>query len=213
MWSTLSALDSRWESTGPEHSGDSLLAHLFGTHELLRAWGTPADVCLAGLCHSVYSTTDSPYPLFSNAERSSLSNLTGEKAENLARAYAVLNKADLRANVASSCSLSDFETELLAIDVANEVEQIGRLGATPQIREYLRRATQRLDMLMATHVASGIVPSLLRGAFVWVTRLHNATGPGRFFSGFEGRGGVLVALRSPFRSPKPHGIINRTANA
>ena len=41
---------------GLGHIGTTLYAHLVGTARLLETWGRPLDVCLAGLCHSIYGT-------------------------------------------------------------------------------------------------------------------------------------------------------------
>lgn len=38
------------------HSGRTFFAHLKGTHDLLRDWGNPEPVCIAGLFHSIYGT-------------------------------------------------------------------------------------------------------------------------------------------------------------
>ena len=73
-----------------------------------------------------------------------LRKLIGEKAEILVRAYAALSKADLRKKVMTAGFVDEQELQLLAIDVANEVEQIERLGATRETRGYVRRAAERL---------------------------------------------------------------------
>ena len=41
---------------GVPHSAGDLLSHFRGTYDLLRRWGSPEAVCLAGLLHGVYGT-------------------------------------------------------------------------------------------------------------------------------------------------------------
>ena len=46
---------SRSADTTP-HLNGTLLDHLVATEELLRSWGSPEELCLAGLCHATYGT-------------------------------------------------------------------------------------------------------------------------------------------------------------
>jgi len=51
----LEFLRSRAADTMP-HLNGTLLDHLLGTERLLRSWGSPEELCLAGLCHAAYGT-------------------------------------------------------------------------------------------------------------------------------------------------------------
>ena len=51
------------------HARGSLEQHLVGVHDILRGWGQPERVRLAGLLHSAYSTEAYGYCLFGRRER------------------------------------------------------------------------------------------------------------------------------------------------
>ena len=70
------------------HINGTLLAHLETTCELLRAWGNPAELCLAGLCHTVYGTDGFPFSFLDRSARQELSGLIGPQAESLVYFYA-----------------------------------------------------------------------------------------------------------------------------
>ncbi|AQZ62466.1 hypothetical protein BKM31_14245 [[Actinomadura] parvosata subsp. kistnae] len=65
----------------------SLLDHLVGTEQLLRSWGCPDDVAIAGLCHAVYGTDGLVAPLVELADRPKLSALIGDAAESAVHLY------------------------------------------------------------------------------------------------------------------------------
>ena len=50
------------------HVNGTLLAHLEGTCALLLGWGNPIDLCLAGLCHTIYGTDGFPVQLLDMAQ-------------------------------------------------------------------------------------------------------------------------------------------------
>src|SRR5687767_14791311 len=69
--------------------GGSLLAHLKGTYDLLRQWGNPESLCLAGLCHAVYGVPPRYQSAFLDINRrSELIDLIGPRAEELVYFYA-----------------------------------------------------------------------------------------------------------------------------
>ena len=70
------------------HVGGSLLVHLKGTYDLLRQWGNPEPLCLAGLCHAVYGTDGLQTSLLDINRRSELIDLIGPRAEELVYFYA-----------------------------------------------------------------------------------------------------------------------------
>jgi len=75
------------------HLDGTLLPHLEGTCELLRSWGNTTELCLAGLCHTVYGTTGFPHSLLSLSQRSVLESVIGLPAEQLVYFYASCDRA------------------------------------------------------------------------------------------------------------------------
>ncbi len=45
-----------WGARSHSHPGGTLLDHLVRTESMLRHWGAPDEVALAGLCHAAYGT-------------------------------------------------------------------------------------------------------------------------------------------------------------
>jgi hypothetical protein len=75
------------------HLGGSLLAHLKGTHDLLRRWGSPEFLCLAGLCHAAYGTDGFPTALLGLERRAELGEAIGPRAEEVVYFYASCDRA------------------------------------------------------------------------------------------------------------------------
>jgi hypothetical protein len=70
------------------HLTTDLLTHLLGTEAILRAWGAPVDVQLAGLCHALYGTDGFPHPLVGPDARADAAAVIGAEAEALVHLYA-----------------------------------------------------------------------------------------------------------------------------
>jgi len=66
------------------HSGRKLLEHLGGTYQLLKKWGNPEDIALAGLFHSIYSTQSYKKQAVPFEEREKVVAAIGEEAEKIA---------------------------------------------------------------------------------------------------------------------------------
>lgn len=66
------------------HSNSSLVDHLIGTYEILKRWNCSNDLCLAGLCHSVYGTESYKKQTVPLEYRNFVKELIGEYAEELA---------------------------------------------------------------------------------------------------------------------------------
>lgn len=94
-----------------EHSGRTLYDHLKGTHDILQQWKSPAEVCLAGLFHSIYGTEYFKHASLPLDRRHVLQELIGAKAEELAYQFCTTPRAELKG------------TSLLAIKHANQLEQ------------------------------------------------------------------------------------------
>jgi hypothetical protein len=127
--------------------GRSLQDHLVGTETLLRKAGYPVAVCIAGLLHSIYGTERLRYAciLADLDGRARVRNTVGEYSERLCFLFHVvlrppalhdllllhgeqlgsLNQVELRTAAGSiTVSREDFFS-LLAIEVANKLEQGG----------------------------------------------------------------------------------------
>lgn len=131
------------------HSGRTFYEHLKGTHDLLRDWGNPEHVCLAGLFHSIYGTNFFRHQCLPFKDRDQLQALIGRKAENLAYLFCVIVRPeailinigrpkfvvyDHHAQRQAGLRKDEF-LALVEIEVANLLEQGGarkilnRLGA------------------------------------------------------------------------------------
>ena len=122
---------------GVPHSAGDLLSHFRGTHDLLRRWGSPEAVCLAGLLHGVYGTWHVSHKTLTLAERETLRSLIGEEAEALVYLFAVTERPkEFIANLdrhpivlrnhhtGTDMTLSrDQLDRLLEIEAANIIEQ------------------------------------------------------------------------------------------
>ena len=131
------------------HSGRSFFAHLKGTHDLLRDWGDPEFVCVAGLFHSIYGTWHFRHKAFPIGQRSVLRNLIGSEAEYLAYVFCVTErpKVFLENTGRSDISIHDHYTNapihlrpedlsnLLEIEAANLIEQGSNAAGMRQLRK------------------------------------------------------------------------------
>lgn len=131
-----------------DHSGASLWNHLLGTYEILRGWGVCADVCLAGLIHSIYSTQYFRTAIVSSTRRKVIASKVGERAERLAHLFCTVDRQAIREAVLplhgrKGVSLprhgsgrtvrisGDTLQALRLIDLANELEQMQREPGPP----------------------------------------------------------------------------------
>ncbi|PYS65856.1 MAG: hypothetical protein DMF76_01850 [Acidobacteria bacterium] len=77
------------------HVNGTLLAHLEGTCALLLGWGNPIDLCLAGLCHTIYGTDGFPVQLLDISQRWELKRMIGPQAEEFVYFYASCDRSYL----------------------------------------------------------------------------------------------------------------------
>lgn len=78
---------------GVPHSRRSgLFTHVKNTHDLLESWGNPPEVCLAGLCHSIYGTWHVSHTALPFTQRDTVRDLIGEEAERLAYIFCVAER-------------------------------------------------------------------------------------------------------------------------
>jgi (p)ppGpp synthase/HD superfamily hydrolase len=140
-------------------SGKPLLAHLVGTASILASVGNPARVITAGLLHAVYVFGD-----FGDASRGSgdvrrahVRAAVGPDVEELVFRYTHFdwNGKTIPAIRARVASLSAIEREVLAIRLANELEDhldcgVLYCGNGEQRRAYIRSPlNQSVDMARA----------------------------------------------------------------
>lgn len=123
------------------HSGTSLLDHLLGVHDKLRAWGCDDAVCFAGLYHSVYGTEHFRRQLIPLSERPVVAGVIGDRAERLAYAFCMMDTGAFTKGVAAEVAADGPTTvlraahdlsgndrlDLLHVFVANWLEQLPRL--------------------------------------------------------------------------------------
>lgn len=88
-----------------EHSTRTLLDHLTGVYRLLQQWDNPAEICLAGLFHSIYGTESFKTQTVVLAQRDHIRALIGERAEELAYLFCAYDKRHFVKNFAR---LSDY---------------------------------------------------------------------------------------------------------
>ena len=78
------------------HVAKTLFEHLHGTYELLREWGSPTELCHAGLCHAVYGTDGLATALLDvRIERPALAAVIGDAAEAQVYLYASCDRGYL----------------------------------------------------------------------------------------------------------------------
>ena len=156
-----------------QHSGHSLLDHLLGTRSLLEAWGLDADVCSAGLFHSVYGTESYGRETIPPELRPTIQELIGARAEGLAWLFGILDNrgfmADLKAGspprirhrlTEESISITaQQQADLMAMITANALEQLTRIPGPRQVRAlpYFQEIHRHLDGAPAAALAEAIV--------------------------------------------------------
>lgn len=77
------------------HTHKSYLAHLVAVHRSLESVGYPADVCRAGLFHSIYGTERFQGFTLPLERRGEVRALIGDRAERLAYLNCAMNRATL----------------------------------------------------------------------------------------------------------------------
>jgi hypothetical protein len=103
----------REHTRGARHSGRAFFDHLKGTHDLLRDWGNPEYVCVAGLFHSIYGTQYFKHRCLPLNRRNELASLIGADAERLVYEFCTQDRNCLT------------DPQLLEIEAANLIEQGG----------------------------------------------------------------------------------------
>jgi hypothetical protein len=132
-----------------DHSGEDLLKHLTNTYRILRRWGCPKYLCVAGLFHSVYGTEAFRQATFALQQRQLVRERIGPEAEHAAYRYCIATRRSLYENLEREAgySLRTFRdgatipisrkclADLMALDLANSLEQLSRIPLTPKMVE------------------------------------------------------------------------------
>jgi hypothetical protein len=132
-----------------DHSGKDLLKHLTNTYRILRRWGCPEYLCVAGLFHSVYGTEAFRHATFALGQRQLIRDRIGPEAEHATYLYCIANRWSLYENLDREArySLRTFRdgttipisrkclADLMALDLANSLEQLSRIPLTPKMVE------------------------------------------------------------------------------
>lgn len=90
---------SKFGLEGFSHTDHGLVAHLKGTHDLLKSWDCEEAVCLAGLCHSLYGTEAYRQTPVDLSERDEIKELIGTRAEELAYFFGAMKRQSLYDNL------------------------------------------------------------------------------------------------------------------
>lgn len=139
-------------STISHANGRTLLDHLIGTMEVLKAWSAPLYLQQAGLFHSIYSTEIFTTAILDASKRDGLRFLLGKKAERLVYLFSVISRSALLSIVEQDVTppegwilpahrdsgekvvLEYGEIhDLLLLIAANEVEQVYASDGSPGI--------------------------------------------------------------------------------
>jgi len=75
------------------HTGKSYLAHLVGVYRLMEACGCPAELCRAGMFHSIYGTQQFQGFTLPLERRAETRALIGDRAERLAYLNCAMDRA------------------------------------------------------------------------------------------------------------------------
>lgn len=161
----LAALEA-WGAVRVPHSGRLLADHLAGTCRLLAQWGCDADVCRAGLFHSIYGTLSFKQACLQGDQRSRLAMLIGPTAERLVYLFSIADRPSGLLTAVLSGQLSchggrvqmpvtlEESRRLLAVESANLVEQGDLQGFVEAIR---RLPEETRESLLGPEVAAGIL--------------------------------------------------------
>ena len=76
-----------------EHVNGDLATQLKGTYGLLKKWGNPEHICLAGLYHAAYGTDGFADQLVSLECRKDIAEIIGKEAEALVYFYAACDRS------------------------------------------------------------------------------------------------------------------------
>lgn len=79
-------------ASGVDHVSGLLVDHLKGTYKLLQDWGSEEFLCMAGLFHAVYGTSEFNQVLISEEQRGQVRELIGEQSEKIVYTYCACDR-------------------------------------------------------------------------------------------------------------------------
>lgn len=146
-----------------DHSGKDLLKHLTNTYRILQRWNCPEYLCIAGLFHSVYGTEALEHATFTLQQRQMIRERIGPKGEHRAYLYCITTRRSLHENLdrGERYSLKSFRdgttipisrkclADLIALDLANSLEQLSRIPLTPGLVETDRAIYEKAIPLLS----------------------------------------------------------------
>lgn len=106
------------------HAGQSYVDHLTAVYHGLKCWGYNEYVCDAGFFHSIYGTerfTAFKVPL---SERPTIRGIIGARAEKTAYLNCTMERAEFDAFVLSRAMVAPLDRELLAVHLADWLDQV-----------------------------------------------------------------------------------------
>ena len=153
------------------HSQISLLKHLVGTYRLLKVWGVPEYVCVAGLYHSIYGTQTFNISLIKPTQRESVKTIISPQSEKLVYYFYIQDKKHFFFNlnqienfalkdrinyVEISLTKEEF-TDMLIIRLADYIEQMDRLKFDA---DFLKDILQQSKSFLSLQEYNAILNSL-----------------------------------------------------
>lgn len=149
-----------------KHSGRTLLAHLIGTHDLLRRWGQSSQLCRVGLFHSIYGTRTFAKRSLSVDERDTLVALTDNETERLVYGFAACDRQQWFEYIDQPFSQFDDQLapgvlrleqrqlhQLVIVEIANLAEQLPYRSSTSATTLQTWRAQCHLAQPLLPHAA------------------------------------------------------------
>jgi hypothetical protein len=130
-----------------DHPGGNLLDHLVRTGALLRSWGAPVELTLAGLAHAAYGTDGFPTGLFGLDERDAVVQVVGPMAEAIVYRYASCERAFTLPGIGQSADVAfrDRFTGEVEIVHSTAVKQFAELTMANELELLRHSETFRRD--------------------------------------------------------------------
>jgi hypothetical protein len=157
------------------HSNRNFKEHLVGVYGILRAWGLPEWVCLAGLFHSVYGTKSFHGTAVPIKHRKEMRAILGKESERLVYLFCALDQDEFwrvrqfGQRLVSRDRFSgrriwvgrDSVGELGNISVANVIEQVPHLPVEYQARSVIAlKRYQGVANLLCTGARTALLNAL-----------------------------------------------------
>jgi hypothetical protein len=170
-----------WGAGNFDHVNGSLIRHLTGTHDLLKAWSNREALCNAGLFHTAYGTAGYEPALAEMTDRPAVASLIGEEAEHIVYLFAACDRKYFYRQIEASDDpqyrdrfshkafhlspqeLSDF----CELTMANEIEiELNSPAPGRVLDRHLKKVLSR----MAAHVSAAARLEYARVAIPVTTR-------------------------------------------